>query len=118
MQAGAPQIEMPAKKRGEHHRKTVRRFGEHNARRPSYVWFASPKLDLREQNERNGGEHERGDELEAGRSLCRAEQTRTEEVGGEDDREIDERHERAEERSEEQHLDGGRQSNALLREVR
>ena len=69
--------------------------------------YPSPELDLREEDERDGGEHERRDELEAGRGLCRAEQACAEEIGGKDDREVDERHEGAEKRTEEQHLHGG-----------
>ena len=69
----------------------------------------STELDLCEQDERDGGEHKRRDELEGGRGLGRTEQTRAEEIGGQDDREVDERHERAEKRTEQQYLHGGRE---------
>ena len=67
------------------------------------------ELDLREEDERDGGEHERRDEFEAGRGLCRTEQARAEEIGGKDDWKVDERHEGSEKRTEEQHLHGGRE---------
>ena len=59
------------------------------------------ELDLSEEDERDGGEHERRDEFEAGRGFCRTEQAYAEEIGGEDDREVDKRYERAEKRAEE-----------------
>ena len=63
--------------------------------------------DLARQDCDYGGEHEGRYELQAGCRLHRSDKPRAEEVRREDDREVDERHERAEERSEEQCLHGG-----------
>ena len=64
------------------------------------------ELDLREENECDGGKHERNDKLEGGRGLCRANQTSTEEVGGEDDGDVDEWHK------------GGALNNSSVRDAR